>query len=246
MTSNTPPRVAYLHGMLGTAPEQPFLTELDKRGIRAVAPTLPGFSGTPPAEDWRGLIDWIGELSAIIDRLGLAGCRAVASSLGGMLALELAAIRPEAFTELILIAPLGLWDDEEPIADVVGATPRSQRDLLVKQPERLACFYEDTPGLDQEQAIEEKVARYVSRTTMAAMLWPIPEFGLKSRLHRIRCPVHLVWGEDDRVVPRSYAERLRAGLPRVAGLHLVPEAGHLAEWDQPEAVADIVAAVWSK
>ena len=49
-------------------------------------------------------------------------------------ALELAAVRPEAFSHLVLLAPMGLWDAEDPVADAFGTTMTEQRALLTADP----------------------------------------------------------------------------------------------------------------
>jgi pimeloyl-ACP methyl ester carboxylesterase len=86
------------------------------------------------------------------------------------------------------------------------------------------------------------VGRYLARTAAASLVWPIPEFGLDTRIHRVSCPVTLVWGGADRIAPPSYLERFRARLPNVVSAHVVDGAGHLADWDRPDEVASIVAA----
>src|SRR2546428_4168793 len=41
---------------------------------------------------------------------------------------------------------------------------------------------------------------------MAKFVWPIPDRGLKKRLHRITAPTLVLWGEADRANPLVYAE----------------------------------------
>ena len=124
-----------------------------------------------------------------------------------MLALELAAVRPEAFSHLVLVSPLGLWVDDDPVADPFGTTLTRQRELLTADPARTAPFFDDVEGRDAAGLADDGVARYTTRTAAASLVWPIPEFGLASRLHLVRCPVTLVWGESDRLNPPSYLER---------------------------------------
>ncbi len=49
----------------------------------------------------------------------------------------------------------------------------------------------------------------------------------------IDLPVSIIWGTEDTWIPVDRAHRL-AGLVPGAELHLVPEAGHLIQLDQPE------------
>ena len=37
-------------------------------------------------------------------------------------------------------------------------------------------------------------------------VWPIPDKGLKKRLHRVKAPTLIVWGEDDALVSSAYAK----------------------------------------
>ena len=70
-------------------------------------------------------------------------------------------------------------------------------------------------------------------------LWPIPDKGLKKRIHRIRAPTLLVWGKEDRIVPPVYAEEFAR---RIAGARVatVDQAGHAPQPEQPDAVARLV------
>ena len=232
--------IAYLHGVLGNPAVPEFVSMLAAQGHRVIAPSLPGFDGAQQCEQLRTLHDWVGALSEIIDISGLTGKTIVASSISAMLALELAAIRPEAFNRLVLIAPFGLWDELEPVTDLFATTLTEERALLTAEPAHTASFYEDPAGTDPKSIIERTVSRYLARSTTASLVWPLPEFGLSDRLRRVTRPCTLIWGTEDRLVPPSYQERFSRLLPAVQGSHLVQRAGHLAEWDQPREIAEIV------
>jgi pimeloyl-ACP methyl ester carboxylesterase len=70
-------------------------------------------------------------------------------------------------------------------------------------------------------------------------LWPIPDKGLRKRIHRVQAPTLLVWGKEDRVVPPVYAEEFAR---RIAGarVEIVDQAGHAPHLEQPDAVAPLV------
>ncbi len=65
----------------------------------------------------------------------------------------------------------------------------------------------------------------------------------RDELERVRCPVALVWGGEDRVVPSLVAQRAAAHINRVVSLKAVKGAGHDVHNDAPEAVAEAVFAV---
>lgn len=236
------PVLGYLHGMVGipfgTVP--PLVAEL-AADHTVVCPTLPGFSGSTACDDLRVQSDWVVALSEIVDLAGLTGAPLVASSVGAMLALELAAVRPEAFSALVALAPLGLWDPEDPVADAFGTTLSEQRTMLSANRASTAAIFDEDPSVsDAAEKIEQGVSRYLTRTSAASLVWPIPDHGLDTRAHLVRTPVTLVWGDDDQLVPPSYSARFAAALANVVGQHLIAGAGHLVDWDAAGEVAAIV------
>ncbi|MBV9118782.1 MAG: alpha/beta fold hydrolase, partial [Acetobacteraceae bacterium] len=56
----------------------------------------------------------------------------------------------------------------------------------------------------------------------------------------VRAGALLVWGDDDKIVPRSAGEAYRRALPG-ARLEVVPECGHFIDMERPEALARLVA-----
>ena len=239
------PTVGYLHGMLGNPGAHAVLKKLAAAGFRVVAPSLPGFTGSSEPEGLRNLHDWVVATSEIIDLAELAGAPLVASSVGAMLALEVAAVRPEAFGSMVLISPFGLWDDDDPVADPFGTTLSVQRAMLTEDTAASTAFFDDPADLPADMVVEHGVHRYLTRTSAAQLIWPLPEWGLAERLHRVTNPVTLVHGAKDRIIPVSYMGRWAGALPNVVGTHLLDDAGHQADFDQPALVAQVAAAAFA-
>jgi pimeloyl-ACP methyl ester carboxylesterase len=76
----------------------------------------------------------------------------------------------------------------------------------------------------------------------ARAFWPLGATKLEKRLGLIAAPTLLLWGEKDAVLPPSYAKKFAAGINGGTRIETVPEAGHLAYLDRPEAVARAVLA----
>jgi len=74
----------------------------------------------------------------------------------------------------------------------------------------------------------------------ARAFWPLGNTRLEKRLPLIEAPTLLIWGEQDRIVPRSYADRFAAGIAGRTEIRTIPGAGHLAELDKPDQVADAI------
>ena len=71
----------------------------------------------------------------------------------------------------------------------------------------------------------------------ARIFWPLGNTRIEKRLRLIKAPTLLLWGEQDRVMPRSYAEIFAATIAGPTTTRVIPGAGHLAELDKPVEVA---------
>ena len=76
----------------------------------------------------------------------------------------------------------------------------------------------------------------------ARAFWPLGNTGLGKRLPLITAPTLVLWGEQDRVLPPSYAKKFAAGIAGQSRIDTIAGAGHLAYLDKPEAVARSVLA----
>src|SRR5262249_19636847 len=92
-----------------------------------------------------------------------------------------------------------------------------------------------------EGAVASRVQMTWAMGATGKFIWPIPDKGLKKRIHRVKAPTLLIWGEDDRLVPPVYAEEFTR---RIAGARVetVARAGHAPQLEQPETVARLVQA----
>jgi pimeloyl-ACP methyl ester carboxylesterase len=224
--SNT---IVYLPGIAGDAGVSPALQQLADDGVRIVIPDIPGFNGrtgfVPPAD----YIDWLVVFWDAIDATGATTdgpVDVVGASVGGMIATELAVLRPEVVNKLALLAPFGIADAGN-IGFDLYATRSAERlaHLFAKGvPEQVATRFDH---FGEEEA---PVATYLADIAAASLLWPLGDHGLGKRLHRITCPRLVLWGGQDELLPVSVAEAW-------GGATVIEGAGHLMEWDTPDEVA---------
>jgi pimeloyl-ACP methyl ester carboxylesterase len=187
-------------------------------------------------EHLRDVQDAVYYLLDLLDRLELRDVPLVGHGLGGMFAAELAAAQPERFTHLVLVAPFGLWLSDAPTLDFFAAPPAELAAALYADPGSPAALAAAAAPVDQEALIAQALERARSLASAATYLWPIPNRGLSKRLHRVRAPTLLVWGERDGVVPPRHGQAFRERI-RGARLELVAQAAHLPEQEQPERLA---------
>jgi pimeloyl-ACP methyl ester carboxylesterase len=220
--------VLFLHGAGGLVWD-PFLEAL-AQGHTVYAVEHPG-ADTESLEHLPGIWELVLFYDELLDELGLERVAVVGHSFGGMVAAELAANSPRRVSRLVLIAAIGLWRDDAPIPDIAAVAPEQLPELVLADPTSpLAEML--TPPADDPQALFEAAVRMAS---ILHFIWPLPDKGLRNRIHRVSAPALLVWGERDALVPPIYADEF-AGLLKQSEKVLVSDAGHLPQLEQPEPV----------
>jgi pimeloyl-ACP methyl ester carboxylesterase len=233
LVAGTGDPVLFLHGAGGLVWD-PFLEAL-AAGHTVHAVEHPGAGDSDALTHLPGIWELVLFYDELLDGLGLDTVAVVGHSFGGMVAAELAANSPRRVSRLVLIAPIGLWRDDAPIPDIAGIPPETLPQLMLADPSGpLAALM--TPPADDPRALLEAAVRMAS---VLHFIWPIPDKGLRRRIHRVAAPTLLVWGERDRLVPPVYADEF-AGLLRDSATVLVPDAGHLPQLEQPNHVREAV------
>ena len=92
---------------------RPLLAQLEAEGWNVVVPRIKGFDAS---WDFVAPDDYLGWLTVLWDAIDASDvrlpCPVVGASVGGMLAVDLAAYRPEAVRALALLAPFGIFDED--------------------------------------------------------------------------------------------------------------------------------------
>jgi pimeloyl-ACP methyl ester carboxylesterase len=187
-------------------------------GLDALAPDLPGFGLSPaPPDAWGAeqYADFVRPVLAEMDRPVLVG-----HSFGGRLGVHLAAaagsdVRGLVLTGVPLVRPPGAARARPKLAFRVGR--RLHRIGLIG-PERMEALRQRYGSADYRAATG----------VMRRVLVRVVNESYEAQLPRIQCPVVLVWGEHDTVVPIDVARRAQALIPQ-ATLRVVSGSGHLLD-----------------
>ncbi|MGN7798710.1 alpha/beta fold hydrolase [Leifsonia sp. 22587] len=220
-----------------------------------VVPDLPGW-GDSPAEVATLDAEVLARASVEVMRaLGYRRWRVVGHSLGGFVALELAAQEPAATESVVLVSgttfggradalgPLRLFAGAAPLLllgvgmRVLAALgPRGPR--LVRWLQRAGVlavlaaplFARRVPGVVHELARDLRPAAF-ARALACARRYPAGE-----RWGRIHCPVLAIRGRRDVFVPAADHRRLARIVPGLRSVTL-PATGHFAHVEHPSLVA---------
>lgn len=234
------PAVVFFHGPWGLT-WGAFLDAL-AQSFTVYAPEHPGT--TPGAPDTIMDIDSLWDLvlcyDELLEQLRLPEVVLAGHSFGAMVACEVAAQRPSRARRLVLIDPIGLWRDDAPVTNWMLLGPQELPEYVFRNVESLgakALFA--IPDDPEESALARTRLTWAMGST-GKFIWPIPDKGLKKRIHRIAAtPTLLVWGDSDRLVPRVYAEEFARRLAHTR-TEVIKDAGHAPHLEQPDATARVV------
>ena len=231
------PRLGFLAGFGGLPRFVPFLDALAQHRT-VIVPSLPGFPGGDRGHSVLDThLDWVLAVRDIITKSDLVGADLAGSSVGGSLAAEVAAIWPEAVRKLALIAPFGLFDERDPPTDPWAQRGDAVPGLMCADPAIWTALKTAPEGAN---SVEWPIEQVRASEAAARIFWPLGNTKLEKRLPLITAPTLLVWGDEDRIMPRSYADRIAKAIKGPAEIKVIANAGHLAELDQPAAVAEAI------
>jgi pimeloyl-ACP methyl ester carboxylesterase len=236
----------WFHGMEEPSLEDPLLNALAER-YEVIAPIHPGFRDLDDIRKLRDVHDLALYHDDLLEALRLNGVALGGISFGGMVAAELAAHVPKRVDHLVLAAPMGLWRDDEPTPDPFTAySSGGLNDLLwsdldtpaaVRSVDAFANAHDQT-DLDVDPAASMMIGMLQGMTTVGKFIWPLPDKGLRRRLHRIRASTLIVWGTKDRFQPAIYAEDFSDGISG-ARTELL-DAGHMAPYEKTDEFVEFV------
>ena len=233
------PALVFFHGPWGLT-WSPFLDGL-ARDFTVYAPEHPGTTPGAPNDIYQldSLWDLILCYDDLLGALGLEQAVLVGHSFGGMVACEVAAASPRRAQRLVLIDPIGFWRDADPVVNWMALEGPEMRRRMFRDPESEPARQLFGDIADEKAAAAARVRIAWAMGATGKFIWPIPDKGLKKRIHRVTAPTLLLWGKEDRLVPPVYADEFTRRLPR-ARLETVDGAAHSPHLEQPEAVARIV------
>ena len=231
--------LVYLHGAFCYGGWPPFLERLAE-GFSVYAPLHPGFSESGSLEGIDDILDLTLYHFDLLEALGLESPNIVGHFFGAMVAAEMAAIRPEGVGRLVLASPAGLWLDDDPGVDYFATPADELRGVLFGDPDSaVAREAMPDPESDEERA-RMGIERAGALSTVARFLWPIPDKGLRKRLHRIQSETLVIVADGDQVTPPSHGREVASLIPS-SKLHTVEGAGHLMLLERPDELAATVA-----
>jgi 2-succinyl-6-hydroxy-2,4-cyclohexadiene-1-carboxylate synthase len=242
MINAMPDTALLLHGFTNTGRSWDGVVASLEDRVHAVAPDLRGHGA---AADARPVT--LSAVVADVQQLTPDPFTLVGYSMGGRIALHAAFAAPDRVVRLVLIGASPGLRDATARAERRTTDARLADELERSSIERFVERWSKTAVLsDQAPEVKARVNQDRARNDPAGLAAALRGLGtgalpsLWPRLARLPVPVELVVGERDQKF-RAIAEQMVRALPD-ARLTVTPGAGHAVHWEDPVAVAEIVAA----
>ena len=168
-------------------------------------------------------------LEALLDGLGVTGAIVCGNSLGALLALDLARLRPRDVRAVVVSGAPGLEDG----VNLGIGTPRTATREFVSR--LVDVLFYDRSGVTEDMiertraVLADKGRLFnVVRALRAARRYPA-----RDALAAIECPVLMIWGENDVVTPPAAWERCAAGMAR-GEFRAISGCGHVPMLERPD------------
>ncbi len=226
--------LVFLHGAGGPMIGAPFLDDL-AQNFTVYAPAHPGFGTGQGVENLEDVIDFALYYHDFLDEMQIENPHLMGHSLGGMIAAEVAALSPYRLNRLVLACPAGLWLEDNPIPDFFTFNPNQLVEHIFHDPKGPMSQMFTEQLADPEAQLE----MYRCLASTGKFLWPIPDKGLKKRIHRLQLPTLLLWGNSDKLIPPVYGDAFQGSIP---GSRLVSfdKSGHMIMLEEQEAFVEAV------
>lgn len=238
-----------LHGFMDTWRTWELVLPALERRHDVLAPTLPGHAGGPPFDVARGIAGLVDHVERVMDAAGFATAHLVGNSLGGWVALQLAA-RGRALS-VVALAPSGGWEHDDPVYRQLTARQRAMHlDAAAVVPELVVATVAGRRAVTASTTvafahIPADLLAHQIRGLAACDAATMIDRALTERYEldaeRVTCPVRLIWGLRDALLPLpgSAVRFRRDWLPTAEWVELA-DVGHAPQLDVPLETAQLI------
>ncbi|MGW5195701.1 alpha/beta fold hydrolase [Kribbella sp. NPDC004138] len=211
-----------LHGGGGVRTMAGFADQLaEHTRSRVLLPTHPGFGGTPKSAGLTTVEALAAAYVELLGELDLTEVTVIGNSFGGWLAAEIALQKSPRVSDVVIVDGIGIEADGHPLTDVSGLSPAELRALSFHDPAKLPV----PPAVGGPSPDVQALTGYTGPT--------MSDPTLLDRLGAIDGPVHVLWGESDRIADPEYGKAYAAAIPG-STYTILPATGHLPQLETPE------------
>lgn len=231
MANSKSKQIVLLHGWGSSVNKlAPLAKELTRLGWSVFVPELPGFNAPPPKSVW-GVGDYADYvLKKSQDKFRNKKFFVFGHSFGGRITIKLAVGDNKNLSGVILCSTSGLSRNNPVKRGLFWILAKSGKALLVVPPVAKVwkkLLYKVAREHDYEKA----------KGTMREVFRKIVSEDLKPLVSRIKKPMLVLWGIEDRLTPVKDAHYIKRVLP-TSELKIFDNEGHKLPYNKPEEVAE--------
>jgi pimeloyl-ACP methyl ester carboxylesterase len=214
-----------LHGLMGALSNWEDVIEEFSKDYRVIIPMLPIYDLPLLTTGVKTLAKYVHKFVVYkkLDNICLLG-----NSLGGHVALIYSLSHQEYLKSMVLTGSSGLYENS-----FGGTFPRRESYDFVKEKVEYT-FYD--PKTATKELVDEVFATVNDRhkvIRILAMAKSAIRHNMSKDLDKIRIPVSLIWGRNDKITPPEVADEFHRLLPD-SELHWVDNCGHAPMMERPE------------
>ncbi len=230
MKGGSGPPLVYLHSAGGETDWMPFHNALAQH-YTVYATAHPGFALSEGLDQIDDMQDMVWHYVDLFDQLGLKQVPVVGFSLGAWLAVELSILRPDLISRLTIVAAAGLRVEGSHVAELFIDDLDELRELLFFDTQSdVIPLAMPTSMTDSRMLLWLRAREATARVGWNPYLHN-PK--LPSHLHRVQCPVKVLWGRHDKLIPLAHGEYYAQHLPD-ASLKVFEDCGHMLPFEKHE------------
>lgn len=223
----------FLHPSIGLDPTIPVLDRL-ATGAHVIAPSHPGFGNSEQPPSFDSVDDLAYFYLDLLDELDLKNVTLVGASFGGWIAAEMAVKSTARLARLVLANTVGIKVGSRETRDIADIFAMTDQEFIER------AYANPALGARDYKVMAEADVRIAARNREATARYGWSPYmhdpKLKGRLHRIKIPTLLLWGDRDRILSEPYGRAYAAAIPD-ARFEAMTQAGHFPHLDQPDEFA---------
>ncbi len=194
---------------------------------QVIAPELPGFCKSTSSGNLQDYDDYAKHIIAFLKRLKIKKAHLIGHSIGGAIAITIAASMPSLVSSLVAIDSTGI---------PLGSLPEV---LLRRLPEMPAQMGSIKLKALSKMFQSSTYNNFFNTRNVIQSAWISLEKDLRPLLPQVKCPSLVLWGEHDLFTPLKMGQEISQG---IKGSRLIVLEGEYHEWSmfRPEKFAPII------
>lgn len=243
----------FIHGLNGYIPIWDKTIEDLSKDYRCIAIDLPGYGRSEKGELPINIIFYADLLVRFLDGINVREAYLVGHSMGGQVAVNLALRYANRFKKLMLISPTGIepftQNERQAFYDNVNKNVTKEKSDDILRADFVRLFYKmpsEAEFMLRDRIVMRRATDYDDYChAVARSIVGMVELPTWDMLEGLSQPTLLIFGKNDKLIPNQFfhvmqkpqdiAEYGKSKI-RKCIVQMIDRCGHLAQWDNPDAV----------